>query len=163
MTTAIPVILCGAKREVAALVRAHMLPEYDVVYAGHNLPAAEQEVPLILAGKAPPASALHTQVGPNDFTIAPRAVITGGGYSEDRFQTLYQACANASGVLSVPFFRTDNHLTDQLAATGKGPAHSSSEYPAAVTARLKAKLREVGVAPGTTENPGSIAGKTYWF
>ncbi|PYI35082.1 hypothetical protein BP00DRAFT_363861, partial [Aspergillus indologenus CBS 114.80] len=119
MTTAIPVILCGAKREVAALVRAHMLPEYNaVVYAGHSLPAAEQEVPLILAGKAPPASALHTQVGPNDFTIAPRAVITGGGYSEDRFQTLYQACANASGVLPVPFLRTDNHLTDQLAATG---------------------------------------------
>ncbi|PYI08110.1 hypothetical protein BO78DRAFT_395979 [Aspergillus sclerotiicarbonarius CBS 121057] len=138
-----------------------MLPEYNVVYAGHNLSDAEREVPLVLAGCSPPPATLHTQVGSNDFTIPPRAVITGGGYSEGRFQALYQACAKAGGAITVPFFRTDNQLTDQLAAMGQGPAHASPEYPAAVTARLKAKLREVGVAPET--NPSGTAGKTYWF
>ncbi|PWY94554.1 hypothetical protein BO94DRAFT_609942 [Aspergillus sclerotioniger CBS 115572] len=149
MSTPTPVILCGAMREVAALIRTLLLPEYNVVYAGHNLSAAEREVPLILSGSPPPPSKLHTQIGSNDFTDPPRAVITGGGYNEERFQALYQACTAAkNGVPPVPFFRTDNGLTDRLAATGEGPAHASAEYPAAVTRRLKEKLREAGVGEG---------------
>ncbi|OOG00548.1 hypothetical protein ASPCADRAFT_502844 [Aspergillus carbonarius ITEM 5010] len=161
MSTPTPVILCGAMREVAALIRTLLLPEYNVVYAGHNLSAAEREVPLILAGSPPSASTLHTQVGSNDFTDPPRAVITGGGWNEERFQALYRACEEATnGALPVPFFRTDNALTDRLAATGEGPAHSSPEYPAAVTQRLKDKLREAGVGAG--EEKGN-AGGVFWF
>ncbi|KAF9629178.1 hypothetical protein BFW01_g10381 [Lasiodiplodia theobromae] len=165
MSAPIPVILCGAMRPVAALVRSHMLLEYDVVYAGHDIAAATKEVPKIISGSSPPSTSLYTQIGSNDFTVLPRAVITGGGYNEEAFQTLFQACAEACGsevALPVPFFRTDNALTDQLAAEGKGPAHSSPEYPKAMTNRLKARLREVGVGSGVLERPEN-RGKSFFF
>lgn len=98
--------------------------------------------------------------------MPPRAVILGGGWSEAAFQSMYSACAEACGgheSIHVPFLRTDNSLTDKLAATGQGPAHSSPQYPGAVAQRLKNKLQEVGLTPGSTENPGGIAGKDYWF
>jgi hypothetical protein len=137
-----------------------------VVYAGHDIRASAREVPLFLSGCPPPTLSLHTQVGSNDFIIPVRAVITGGGYDEERFQLLYQACLKACGSaanLPVPFFRTNNELTDQLAREGKGHEHSSAEYPKAVTERLKSKLRAAGIAPGMQEEEFGLTGEVYFF
>jgi hypothetical protein len=63
----------------------------------------------------------------------------------------------------VPFFRTSNEITDRLAAEGKGPAHSSRDYPDAVTERLKRKLKEVGVAPGAKGDGAGGNGRVFFF
>ncbi|KKY27168.1 hypothetical protein UCDDS831_g00915 [Diplodia seriata] len=124
MSRAIPIIVCGATQKMASMVKSNMLPEYDVVYAGHSLPSSLHEVPLILAGTPPPAASLHTQLGSNDFSSFPRAVVTGGGYSDDEFSDLFNACVAACGGkesdLPVPFFRIDNAITKRLAKEGRG-------------------------------------------
>ena len=58
------------------------------------------------------------------------------------------ACAGSKGKLGAAFFRTDNELTDRLVAAGKGPEKRTAGYPAAITKRLKDKMKEVGVADG---------------
>ncbi|KAB2568736.1 hypothetical protein DBV05_g12584, partial [Lasiodiplodia theobromae] len=100
MATPIPIIVCGATQAVAVQVKSNMLPEFDVVYAGFDLPATLTEVPQILSShttassSSPPAAAtLHTQLGSNDFTTRgfPRAVVAGGGYTDEAFNKLFQA------------------------------------------------------------------------
>ncbi|OJD29687.1 programmed cell death 6-interacting protein isoform x1 [Diplodia corticola] len=117
MSVPVPIIVCGAKQQLATMVRSNMLPEFNVIYAGFDLAASAKEVPQILSGSPPPSASLHTQVGSNDFQLAPRAVVTGGGYSDEAFQTLFQACVGACGsesALPVPFFRVDNAITSRL-------------------------------------------------
>ncbi|KAJ5905094.1 uncharacterized protein N7473_002010 [Penicillium subrubescens] len=136
MSAPIPIILCGAMKGMANLIKTTMLPEYN----GYNITKSAQEVPLIISGHPPHPSSLHTQLSSNDFTIPPRAIITGGVYSDELFQEFYHSCVKACGskeVLPVPFFRTSDEIADRLSVERKGPAHSSREYPAAVTERLK--------------------------
>ncbi|KAF4544361.1 Programmed cell death 6-interacting protein isoform x1 [Lasiodiplodia theobromae] len=171
MATPIPIIVCGATQAVAVQVKSNMLPEFDVVYAGFDLPATLTEVPQILSNRTspPPSSTLHTQLGSNDFTTNgfPRAVVAGGGYTDEAFNKLFQACVQACGgggsdedakLLPVPFFRVDNGITSRLVAEGKMPATGTPEYPAAIAGRLKERLREVGVVEGEGErrNGGSV-------
>ncbi|KAK7701595.1 hypothetical protein SLS57_011680 [Botryosphaeria dothidea] len=119
----------------------------------------------IISGSPPAAASLHTDVGSNDFTVPPRAVIAGGGYNDEAFETLYQGCVQACGSeanLPVPFFRVSNAITSRLEAEGKGPKIRTPEYPKAVANRLKDKLKEAGIGPGISEEPGN-KGKTFFF
>jgi hypothetical protein len=87
-------------------------------------------------------------------------------YSDELFQELYHSCVKACGskeVLPVPFFRTSDEIADRLSVERKGPAHSSREYPAAVTERLKRKLREVGIAPGMKGDVVGGKGEVFFF
>ncbi|KAL1640202.1 hypothetical protein SLS58_007153 [Diplodia intermedia] len=178
MSRPIPIIVCGATQKVAAMVKSNMLPEYDVVYAGHDLPSTLHEVPLILAGTPPPGASLHTQLGSNDFlTSPPRAVVAGGGYGDDAFRALFAACVAACGGnesdLPVPFFRVDNDVTARLAAEGRGPplpefgkgpaaaaVPGREEYSRAIAGRLKGRIGEV-VGEGVGEGEGR--GKVFGF
>ncbi|KAJ5379810.1 uncharacterized protein N7496_002238 [Penicillium cataractarum] len=165
MSTPTPLILCGAKKHMANLIKTKLLPEYNVIYAGYNPIHSKREVPLIISGNPPAYDSLHMKLASNDFTSPARAIVTGGGYSEEGFQELYQACVKACGSrenLSVPFFRASNEITDRLADQGMGPAHSSVEYPDAITERLKRRLKEVGIADEVVNKgelgPGGIGG-----
>ncbi|KAH7012372.1 hypothetical protein B0J12DRAFT_690277 [Macrophomina phaseolina] len=165
MSTPIPLILCGASREVAAKVKANLFPEYNVVYAGYDLPATAREVPQILLGNPPATASLHTDVGSNDFTVPPRAIIIGAPYSDEDFQTLYQGCVEAFGSeanLPVPFFRVDKSLSAKLVAEGKSPKIGTPEYPQAIVNRMKEKLREAGIGSGLIEQSDS-KGKILFF
>ena len=134
-----------------------------MTYAAFSLPETKEELPKILAGKAPAASSLHTQVGSNAFGRRPVAIVVGGGYDYTAYQKLYDACVDACGskkALGAAFFRADNQLTDRLVAEGKGPAKRTKDYPAAVTKRLKDKMAEVGVASGLSE---ADVGRLFWY
>lgn len=63
----------------------------------------------------------------------------------------------------MPFFRASNEITDRLAAEGKGPAHASSEYPAAITERLKNRLKEVGIGLGIEGRGTGRNGGIFFF
>lgn len=128
----------------------------SVVYAAYSLPETFQEVPQILARKAPNPDSLHTQVASNRFNSPPVAIVIGGGYDDEALKTLYdasvKACGGSKRNLGVAFFRADNALTDKLVAEGRGPEKRSEGYPAAITKRLKGKLAEVGVQNGIRED-----------
>lgn len=88
----------------------------------------------------------------------------GGGYDDNAYGALRQACIEACGGsaknLGVAFFRADNELTERLVREGKGPEKRTKDYPAAITKRLKDKLREVGVADGLKE---ADVGELFWY
>ncbi|KAF2012004.1 hypothetical protein BU24DRAFT_425827 [Aaosphaeria arxii CBS 175.79] len=166
MSGPVPVILAGAVRAVATKVKANLLPEYDAVYASHDLASAQREIPLIISGTLPSSPSLHSQLGSNDFTKPPRAIILGGAWSDQAFQDLKDACAQACDSrdkVPVPFFRADNKLTQQLWAEKKGPAQTSHDYAEAIASRLKAKLREVGIAPDIQEDGSKHGRASFCF
>ena len=59
----------------------------------------------------------------------------------------------------MPFFRVSNETVSRLAAEGKGPAQLPSEYSTAITERLKDKLKEAGIGPGTEGHGTRINGE----
>jgi hypothetical protein len=82
------------------------------------------------------------------------------------FQELYQDCIKACGSkedIPVPFFRASREITTRLAAEGNGPVPSSSEYPAAITERLKNKLKEAGIGPGIEGHGTGSNGEISFF
>ncbi|KAL0253259.1 hypothetical protein SLS55_010231 [Diplodia seriata] len=109
----------------------------------------------------------------NTFTPPPRAVVTGGGYSDDAFSDLFNACVAACGGkesdLPVPFFRVDNTITERLAKEGSGPplpdiggkvpgVVEREGYAKAIAGRLKERIR--GVEEG---GEGKEGGKVFAF
>lgn len=71
-----------------------------------------------------------------------------------------------AGPKRVYLCRFSGHLTSSPTnwqLRGRWPAHSSPEYPEAVTHRLKGKLREVGMAPGVQTITSEIKGVNYFF
>lgn len=92
------------------------------------------------------------------------AIVVGGGYDDNAYNALRQACIDACGGsarnLGVAFFRADNELTDRLVKEGKGPEKRTKDYPAAITKRLKDKLKEVGVADGLKQE---YVGELFWY
>lgn len=147
-----------------AVVRYELaLTSYPVVYAAFSLPETFEELPQILAGKAPEAASLHTQVASNSFERHPVAIIVGGGYDDEAYNKLRDLSIKACGskaALGLAFFRADNALTDKLFAEGKGPEKRKEGYPQAITKRLKAKMAEVGVADGLKPEDG---GELFWY
>jgi hypothetical protein len=68
------------------LVKPDLISSNDaVIYACYNITHTKREIPLIISGHPPHPSSLHTQLSTNNFTIPPRAIITGGGYSDELF------------------------------------------------------------------------------
>jgi hypothetical protein len=120
-------------------------------------------VPQILAGNAPEASSLHTQVASNSFDRPPVAIVVGGGYDDEAYSKLRDLSIEACGArsaLGVAFFRADNALTERLFAEGKGPEKRTAAYPQAITKRLKAKLTEVVVGDGLKAEE---VGELFWY
>ena len=137
----------------------------SVIYAAFLLPETLEELPQILAGTPPAAESLHTLVASNSFERRPVGIVIGGGYDDEAYKMLYDACVKACGGskkdLGVAFFRADNQLTDRLVAEGKGPEKRTKDYPAAITKRLKDKLRETGVASGKVKE--SDIGELFYY
>ena len=114
----------------------------------HNNQAADREVPLILIGKPPDASELHTSVASNDFTKLPRAFIVGGGYDEEDFKRLYDTCLETCGGKEKmpPVLRISRAMALQGPEKPGTPGYSLS-----AAKRLKEKLKDLSIAPGLEE------------
>ena len=141
---------------------------FSAVYSGHSLPAALEELPLILSGKPPPSSSLHTRIGSNSFDKPPVALIVGGGYDDEKFGALYDACLKACGEskknLGVPFFRVSNEITKKLEEEGKGPKIGGPGYPEAIAQRLKDRLAGLGIKAGMEGGvKEEVVGEVFFF
>ena len=187
MAAAPVIITCGDNKPDATAVNGAIQPDYDgktlvislliilkltrscaVLYSSFDLPATLQEVPLILSGNPPPADTLHTQIGANDFTNPPVAVVVGGGYNDEAYTALYSAILNACGAskkdIGVVFFRASNEITEDLVKEGKHAPRGSREYPVGILMRLKSKLRELGIAADVEGGVKEAnVGELFWY
>lgn len=117
MPEPIPVVLCGASAQIATGVKNGLLPEIEglLLYAPyqsatltsiviHVILSAETgaaEIPSLLDGQTLPAS---ENVGSQNYSKKPVAVVTGGGYDDAKFKLMKDAC---DGKSSVSWLRPD--------------------------------------------------------
>ncbi|KAK3990924.1 Matrilin-4 [Cladorrhinum sp. PSN332] len=136
-TTPIPVASVGANPAIAKELQAKLLPEYNIVHICFDPASATAELPLVCSGDRdiPPSSGLGTNAGlPPAERLIPKAIIFGGGVSDDDAQAITQAVH-----AKVPEIKA-LHVTKQdiLNAGGQGP------NPEIISAVLKKKLVELG-------------------
>ncbi|KAF2258674.1 hypothetical protein CC78DRAFT_537614 [Lojkania enalia] len=133
--SALPVIVCGKNPSIAAVVRKHLLPEYDVTHIITSPEVGAVQIPLVLAGKAPPNS--FENLGSRNYGKLPVAVAAGGGYDDDSVKLMQDACKD---VKAVPWLRPN------LSQFKNMPSFNDVEaYGTATAIRLKRKLEELNV------------------
>jgi hypothetical protein len=67
----------------------------QVIHVILSAEAGAAEIPLLLAGQSLPAS---DNVGTQNYSKKPVAVVTGGGYYDERFKLMKDACEGKGGV-----------------------------------------------------------------
>ncbi|KAF2128402.1 hypothetical protein P153DRAFT_367553 [Dothidotthia symphoricarpi CBS 119687] len=144
----IPIIVCGRNPKIAARVRQTLLPEYDVIHIILTPEAGAKDIPLLLSGKTPPETSSNH--GSQNYTQPPIAVAVGGGFDNDTFNQMKDACKDIKETVWV---------RSQLNVEGGMPPLSDTEaFGARIGERIKAKFGELGV--GTEE--GTKEG-LFWF
>lgn len=124
MSAALRIILCGQSPLIANPVKAGLLPEYEseilpvssqhmtyvlILVAIHVIlgsPAGVKDLPLLLSGQTPPATD-EPNLGTRDYSKKADAIITGGGYDDENFSVMKNACAGLPGKGGIPWLRPD--------------------------------------------------------
>ncbi|KAH8787770.1 hypothetical protein BGZ57DRAFT_879854 [Hyaloscypha finlandica] len=91
-----PVVLCGASSQIATEVKNGLLPEIEIIHVVLSAEAGAAEIPLFLEGKSLPSS---NNVGSQNYSQKPAAVVTGGGNDDARFELMKDAC-EGMGIVS---------------------------------------------------------------
>jgi len=150
MSAPIPVVLCGASAQIATGVKNGLLPEIEgrltvpppfsaisltdgtlhlsVIHVILSAEAGAAEIPLLLEGNSLPAS---ENVGSQNYSRKPVAVVTGGGYDDARFKMMKDAC---EGKGSVSWLRPD--MGYPMPALGP-------QYSAIMIERVKKGIKEL--------------------
>jgi hypothetical protein len=116
-----------------------------VVHVILTVPSFTSTIPSLLSGN-PPASPSEDQIGTQNYTRRPVAIVTGAGYDDAMIETMQEECKKG-GVEDVPFLRPDlNVPTPPL-----GP-----KYGAAMVARVKACISELA-------EEGRLGGGGVWY
>ncbi|RFU30486.1 hypothetical protein B7463_g5869, partial [Scytalidium lignicola] len=128
MTSSIPIVILGRRAEVAKGVIAAIVPEYEVVHTFLASDNAPVDLPVILRGESlPPRENLGTQ----NYSRPVTAIITGGGYNDEMFNELREAC---TGISHIPWLRPD---------LSGGPPVVTLGYSEKVAARVKETLKKL--------------------
>ncbi|ORY14928.1 HAD-like domain-containing protein [Clohesyomyces aquaticus] len=131
--SALPVVVCGKNPAVAAAVKQSLLPGYEVIHIITSVNQGTTDIPLILTGNQPPDNADNQ--GTKNYINIPVAVLTGGGYDDQSFDTMKAACKD---VKAVPWFRPD------LSRVNEMPHFTQAEaFGKATAERCKVALKEV--------------------
>ncbi|KAF2680718.1 hypothetical protein K458DRAFT_373259 [Lentithecium fluviatile CBS 122367] len=101
----LPVILCGRNPNIAQIVRKHMLPEYVVTHIILILTSGVADIPLLLQGRTPPNHT--TNLGSQNYNAPTVTVVTGGGFDDEDFALMKNACKTTEGIRHVPWLRPD--------------------------------------------------------
>lgn len=103
--------------------------------------AGKTEIPMILDGKAPPATD-PPNIGSRDYSKQPVAVLAGRGYGLDTIKTFQDACKGKRGLRWLTADQT-------VPAPSPGP-----EYVDHIVGRVTAKLDELA-AKGELQGEGN--------
>ncbi|KAH7122614.1 hypothetical protein B0J11DRAFT_344310 [Dendryphion nanum] len=100
----IPIIVCGRRAEIAKFVRESLAPEYDVVHVITSPEEGSSDIPILLRGEKLPES---DNPGSRNYGSTPLAVATGGGYDDEAFNQMRDACLKDDKAKVVPWLRPD--------------------------------------------------------
>lgn len=106
MVEAKPVVLCGRSPQIASSVKKGLEPEYEgvllsilssprssnlasVIHIILSPAAGVSDIPAILQGQSP--SSTEENIGTQNYSNLPIAVVTGGGYDDRLFKEMYDA------------------------------------------------------------------------
>ncbi|KAE9371721.1 hypothetical protein N431DRAFT_484199 [Stipitochalara longipes BDJ] len=128
MSEPIPIVLCGASPQIATGVKNGLLPEIEVIHVILSAEAGAAEIPLLLEGQSLPPS---ENVGSQNYSKKPVAIITGGGYDDARFKLMKDAC---EGKGSVSWLRPD---------MGYPMPPLGPQYGATMVERVRKGIREL--------------------
>ena len=92
----------------------------------------QAELPALLSGGPPPADSGFANHGTGNYTRAPVAVLTGGGWDDEAFAALRASCL---GVSTVPWLRPD--------MTNMSVPFSDPGYVTHLTGRAKECLKKL--------------------
>jgi len=98
-----------------------------------SLEDGRTNIPLILSRRKP--SSQQSNLGSQDFSQVPRAVLLGGGYDDAAIEELRKTAMETPGRRKVPWLKADQQKT----AAGSQPG--TKEYVESIATRIKEALR----------------------
>jgi len=100
-----------------------------------SLEGGLHNLPFILSGSTPANE--ESSLGSKNYYKPPKAIILGGGYSDDDLAKLQEAAISPSGAVRVPWLKAD------IEKTKRGPEPGTPEYSQLVALRVKETLGEL--------------------
>jgi hypothetical protein len=100
-----------------------------------SLEGGVRNLPLILSGSTPADE--ESTLGSKNYFQPPKAIILGGGYSDDDLAKLQKAAISSPGAVRVPWLKAD------IEKTKRGPEPGTPEYSQLAAIRLKKTLEDL--------------------
>ncbi|KAK3051103.1 hypothetical protein LTR09_007853 [Extremus antarcticus] len=151
---AIPIVLLGRMAEMGRIVTEHLRPEIGVINFFSSPEAAKEDLPRLLAGQ-PPSAPSGNDIGTQDYSRSPQAVLSGLGYYNEVIDELRAPCRGGGG--AVPW--VDGGLSkaqfDDMMASG--PPISPSQQGPASAVKVKSKVLEL-----INDGKGGVDGVYRW-
>ncbi|KAF3765089.1 hypothetical protein M406DRAFT_292368 [Cryphonectria parasitica EP155] len=147
---ATPVITTGIHEEIGRAVIDQLKPEYEVIHLA-LLSNVENELPFLLKNQAPPSPS--SSLGTGNWDSPPRAILFGGGYTDEIISRLQELAASTEGARQIPWLRVD--------AAKVGLTPGSPEFIIAITKKFKAELERLKTE-GRLEDDGKDHGGVVW-
>ncbi|KAI1634637.1 hypothetical protein F4809DRAFT_617632 [Biscogniauxia mediterranea] len=92
----VPIVLIGLSTEMGRQVSQNLLPEYEVIRFIQSFPAAQADLPHLLAGREPPEPPTN-DVGTHRYDGRPaRAVLLGRAFTPDQAAALREESLSRS-------------------------------------------------------------------
>ncbi|KAJ4303036.1 hypothetical protein N0V90_001927 [Kalmusia sp. IMI 367209] len=118
-----------------------------------SVDAGTSEIPLLLSGKTPPNAG--DNLGSQEYSQVPRAVVAGGGFDDAMFEAMKKASDETAGAEKVPWLKLDKATLrpGQKTAGTERPSADQFEAFAIITAKRVKKCldREDVIGDGVWE------------
>lgn len=111
------------------------LIEITVIHFIMSLEGGLRNLPLIFSGSTPANE--ESSLGTKNYSQPTKAIVLGGGYSDDDLAKLREAATSSSGAVRVPWLKADTEKTK------RGPEPGTPEYSQLVALRVKETLGEL--------------------
>jgi hypothetical protein len=151
----IPILSCGRREAVGATAIEMLKPEYEGMLVSaykslslftritlrkviHFIMSKEDgitNIPLILSGLKPTSQ--QSNLGSQDFSRVPQAVLFGGGYDDITIGEIRKAVIGTQGVRKVPWLKADQQKT------AMGPDPGTKEYNESIAPRVREALEKL--------------------
>lgn len=144
----VPIVVCGRNSDIAKKVGTALLPECDAIHIILSVESGISDIPALLASKTP--SNASDNFGSQNYSKRPLAVAVGGGFSDDMFDQMKDACKD---VPEPVWLRVDTSKMEGPPAPGM-----AETYGAAIADRLKKRVKELGIG-----KEGGASEGVYFF
>ncbi|KAI5359052.1 hypothetical protein Slin15195_G066830 [Septoria linicola] len=138
---AIPIIACGFGELVGGRTAPRLLPELEVIRFITSVQRAKIEIPLLLSGSQPDPGV--DNVGTQNFSSPPKAVIFGRGFNSENVDDIRQACGGHASNVSWVHSMSHGSGAGQVKAPDSKDTTSLDAYAELTAAQVKAVLLDL--------------------